>query len=289
MPYFTERHFGPKPRVNETLTEATRTGIVGLIRSKIDDGSFGLSYPEQCPDGNAVVGTHYQRMREALAAYALYSPLDATEPPSDPELFDLIEFTVEKIGKPIASSHHGFFRHDHLDFDRDLGEKEFREEINKIFERNGIAFELKETGEVSRIAPEILRGDLQQALFRTGDQIADELLESARVKFLSRDPAVRRESLEKLWDAWERLKTLEAPHDKQASVGVLLDRSATSPSFRALLEAEARALTDIGNSYLIRHAEVGKVPIDDSEQVDYLFHRLFSLIRMLLRKTNRGG
>jgi len=40
---------------------------------------------------------------------------------------------------------------------------------------------------------------------------------------------------------------------------------------------------------MIRHTEVGRTPIESPEQLDYLFHRLFALIRLVLRSTGRGG
>ena len=43
--------------------------------------------------------------------------------------------------------------------------------------------------------------------------------------FLIRIPKVSKEALEKLWDAWERLKTLEAG-DKKSSIKTLLDKAA---------------------------------------------------------------
>lgn len=58
-----------------------------------------------------------------------------------------------------------------------------------------------------RIAPAVLHEDLAVSVFRTGDATLDELLEAARHKILNRSIDVRRESLEKLWDAWERLKS----------------------------------------------------------------------------------
>jgi hypothetical protein len=45
-------------------------------------------------------------------------------------------------------------------------------------------------------------------VFRTGDQTLDQLLETAREKFLNRSLDLRKEGLENLWDAWERLKTV---------------------------------------------------------------------------------
>jgi hypothetical protein len=211
------------------------------------------------------------------------------EIPTTFEVLDLIEFTCEKIAEPRSGTFHDFFGHHHLGFDQAAGRAAFRAEINRIMERNGIAYELEETGQVQRIAPEGLREALAEAVFRTGDNALDELLERARTRFLSRDPAVRKESLEALWDAWERLKSLEGGRDKRESTARLLDRASGEPNFRGVLEDDARFLTDIGNNFMIRHTEINKTPIGDDEHVDFLFHRLFAVIRLLLRKSNRGG
>jgi hypothetical protein len=52
---------------------------------------------------------------------------------------------------------------------------------------------------------------------------------------------------------------------------------------------EMMELTEIGNNFMIRHTEVGKTPVDDPDQIDYLFHRIFSSIRLILKATGRGG
>lgn len=133
------------------------------------------------------------------------------------------------------------------------------------------------------------RESLACATFDTSDLILDGLLDTARHKFLEPNDRDRREALEKLWDAWERLKTLEGGGDKKTATGILLHRASPDPAFRQVLEVEARALTDIGNSFMIRHTEVGKTPIQNNEHVDYLFHRMFDLIRLLLRTTGRAS
>ncbi|HYL12536.1 MAG TPA: hypothetical protein VEV41_05855 [Terriglobales bacterium] len=135
----------------------------------------------------------------------------------------------------------------------------------------------------------VLRNSLVDATFKTGDPALDGLLQSAQSKFLSNNPELKKEALEKLWDAWERLKTLEPGKDKKDSARVLLDKTVVEPAFRAALEAEAKALTDIGNNFAIRHTEVGKIPIASAGQVEYFFHRMFSLIRLILRSSGRGG
>jgi|ERR1041384_8054382 hypothetical protein len=92
----------------------------------------------------------------------------------------------------------------------------------------------------------------------------------------------RRESLLELWDAWERLKSLDDPANKKLSITAILDKVASESLFRATLEIESTELTRIGNSFQIRHSEVGKPAIVDSGHVDYLFHRLFAFIKLIL-------
>ena len=47
--YFSER--GPQPRTSETISATVWGALRHLIRSRIDDGSFGYKIPEACPDG----------------------------------------------------------------------------------------------------------------------------------------------------------------------------------------------------------------------------------------------
>lgn len=151
-----------------------------------------------------------------------------------------------------------------------------------------MAFELVD-GEIRRIAPAILDEALAHTRFHSGDAHLDELLEKVRTKFLNRSLEVRRESLEKLWDAWERLKTLEPGKDNKASTLALLDKVASEPVMREHLGREAMELSDMGNKLMIRHTETDKEAIAQSSQVDYLFHRMFAMISLLLRATGRAG
>ena len=99
----------------------------------------------------------------------------------------------------------------------------------------------------------------------------------------------RRDALDKLWDAFERIKTIEPGADKRAQAGRLLDRTTEAPKLRGFLDQEARTLTEIGNSLFIRHSETTQEPVQTLEQVDYLFHRMFSFLRLVMRATGRGG
>lgn len=127
------------------------------------------------------------------------------------------------------------------------------------------------------------------AVFRTGDATLDHLLEDARRKFLSPREEDRRDALEKLWDTFERIKTLEPGKDKRAQTDAFLDRVTSRAVYRSALGTEAKELSDLGKNLRIRHSETDKEEIESSEQVDYLFERLFGLVRLLLRMTSRGG
>jgi hypothetical protein len=195
---------------------------------------------------------------------------------------------TSNISEPTADDYHSYFGHSHYSYNQESGRQKFNQEVNRLFERNGMAFHL-EHGEVTRLAPALLQETLAATTFRTGDQILDDLLETARNKFLNRSLDVRRESLEKLWDSWERLKTVEPGKDKKASTKALLDKVSAEPAFRGLIEEEARELTEVGNQFMIRHTETNKVPIVSSGHVDYLFGRMFSLVLLVLKSSGRGA
>lgn len=55
-----------------------------------------------------------------------------------------------------------------------------------------------------------------------------------------------------------------------------------------MLEEEALKLSDIGNAFQIRHSELNQEPLELDVHVDYLFHRLFAMVYMLLEVHERG-
>ena len=201
------------------------------------------------------------------------------------DTLDTIKFCWRCVGQPVRGKHHSFFDHYHLHFDVKSGRSKFRDDINRIFRRNGIAYELTEAGHIERLVAPILREDIASSQFSSGDTELNRMLETARRKFLHPDETMRREALDALWDAWERLKTLGSGPDKRTQVESLIDKAAgsSSPKFHGALEREAKELTWIGNNFQIRHSETNQEKITENRHIDYLFHRLFSLIQMILR------
>jgi len=132
------------------------------------------------------------------------------------------------------------------------------------------------------VPPIGLEQTLQQLLTKSWDTDLDRLIAEAVTKFRDPAPTVRREALEKIWDAFERLKTILDPADKKRSVTRLITGASGSIPFRGVLDTEAIALTDIGNTYQIRHHELSKHPLDEATQIDYLFQRCAATVHLFL-------
>lgn len=299
MEYFSDKELGPKVRTEKEISPTVWDGIVAHINSLVSTGAFGEQFPDICPDGSGTVGTDEEALSQALKAEIpdidwplktnerKQEGLFSEEVPYSPKPFvvlDLIQFCYMHVAKPIQGEYHNYFKHHHLSFDADAGKYEFREKINRIFSRNGLAYELEESGEVKRLASPILGEEFESIRFNTGDVKLDKMLQDARRKYLSQDQETYKEAVERLWDAWERLKTLKNPSNKKESIKLVLDNAAPEKKFRELLEEEAKKLTSIGNSFHIRHSEVTQVEITKIEHYDYLFHRLLSMILLLTKK-----
>lgn len=297
--YFSDRENGPRARTEQVISPEVWAGLVATVQALINSGAFGLRFPERCPDGQAICGCDQGAIAASVVAEmpGLTWPLETFRLVDDSFLqqresfapdtlliLDFVEFVYASVAKPVPGKHHDFFNHHHFTFDQPAGQEEFRATVNRIFSRNGMAFEMLSTGRIVRVLPPVLGEELKRTIFRTGDRTLDNMLDECRMKFSDRNPLVRREALERLWDAWERLKSLADPSDKKRSIKIILDTTASEPLLRARLEEEATELNSIGNSHLIRHSEVNQVPVIDLDHIDYLFHRLFAMIKLLLRK-----
>lgn len=322
MKYFSDREGPDSSRDKEEVTDAAVRGFGALIRSRASIDAFGLSFPVRCSrcSRRQIVRCDEQDFWDALGAVvpdldgwpkSRLSGAPHADMPSNPlQVLDAIEFCHAHVAKsrevevparpsPFADvllqSTSRLFgeprEHYHLRFDRTAGQDEFREQVEDIFRRNGLAYTLTPSGRVERILPTELDESIRRSEFTTGDDDLDELLTTARSKFLDPNAEVRLEALKSLWDAWERLKTMGAGSGKRLQTKAVLDAAAGShsPILREALEKEARELTDLGNELQIRHFEIGKEKLATSEHVDYLFQRMFSLIWMILRTQKMVG
>jgi hypothetical protein len=298
MNYFGARENGPPVQDQEEITPAAWQGIVAVILTGLRTALFAEDFPDRsCIDGGmaeAITGCNEGQFYLRLTGDHpnIPVPLNPNVVPGTIPALEVVEFCYRHASKPVAPEPHDYYAHRHyLHFRRDMGQGEFALDINTIFARNHLAFELQANGEVRRLLPPVLREALAASEFRSEDDEVNRLLQSARQKFASPDFRIRYESLRDLWDAFERIKTLEPPRDDmRRSSAALIARVSQEPRIRGMLETEMRVeLNDFGNGFFIRHANAEQVRLQTIEEIDYLFHRLFAVIRLLLRSTGRGG
>jgi len=285
---YSDRNNGPQPRDQDVLGDGTVRALLGVVRNRINGNWLANEYPETCPDGNGIWSTN---------TGALYTSIEGLIPdfewrrgrddlPSQDDLFDLIEFVGSKIAKPSDGPYHSFYKHSELNFDVGVGRLAYAEEINQFLQRGRATFELdRHTMHISRIGTPEVQAVVADLKSNSGDAKLDALLTDARLEYLSRVSKVRQGALQKLWDAFERLKTLEPGADKKAQIAALL-ANFTPQEWRDTLNDEMNALTKIGNTFHIRHFETDKIPVP-AEAEDYLFTRMGALIILLLRHTGR--
>ncbi len=116
----------------------------------------------------------------------------------------------------------------------------------------------------------------------TKDKELNKLIEEAKDRFISDDKQI---GIEKLWGAFERLKTyFDNGKKKKQSADKVLE--IISESFdKEFLENEFKNLTKIGNNYRIRHHETDKNELN-SKHINYFFFRMMTLIDLCLMYLN---
>jgi hypothetical protein len=295
--FFSDRTGQPVPRVGEEITANAWRGLVALIEGRISDGALARDFPmHECEDGAGyITGTDDEMFFDSLKAHVPPAgdvPLATSRLPSTAVVLDILDFVALHIDQPSGRTFHRYFGHDHLFFSHDRrwitpGETQFREDVDLIFARNGIAFSFGDDMRIHRLGPPEARQLISDFRPKTSDPDLDAKLMDAVSRFQSRTPADRQDALEKLWDAFERLKTLEPGANKKDSLIKLLATSVATAPFRAELESEFRALTKIGNDYRIRHHERDRYDLPNDQARDYLFIRLVGLIAFVLRQTGR--
>lgn len=110
----------------------------------------------------------------------------------------------------------------------------------------------------------------------TRDDELNKLLSESIQLYNRREKAL---AVEKLWDAFERLKTyfilLKKPESSEKVIDIM---SNGDDNYISIYSDEFRQLTKIGNNFRIRHHETDKITITDNNDYDYFFFRCLSLI-----------
>lgn len=266
--------------------------------------NLAWKYPEECPDGNACCGLDRIKFNEDLE-YEIPTLFRCDGIIDKPKihknifvdglredkydqyaLFDLIEYTARNLRDIVRKSEHSYFGHYHFLFgSANTVSQKFVSEINSIFTKTGLLYCLTDNFEIERVEDKsVLSAEIEQRIDCIKETGLRELLHTAIQKHKSPYPEDQKDAVEKIWDALERLKTYYTTLDKKDSAAKIVnDIAGENTSLIELLNAEFKALTDIGNNYRIRHHETSKVDITDPRHYDYFFNRCLSLIALAIQ------
>ena len=210
LDYFSDRTRGPRPRTEDEVDDDLWAAVLALLERGIESGVFARDFPIRCEDGKGIYACDRDGLMATIRAEIpeLGWPLPTHSMPPTLAVLDLLEFMQRHACGATDGSYHSFFDHHHLRFDRDEGYWEFRDTINRLLARSGTVYELNESGHIERLVPAAVAADLRRELPQTRDRQFDKLLDTAARKYLDPDADVRQEALEKLWDAFERAKTM---------------------------------------------------------------------------------
>lgn len=301
MKYFSDKEQGMPPRTLTEINVAIWNGIVLIINEFIANASLAASFPERCDDSGEICGCDEAALSDGIKSIIpnlgmglnrltepIVSPFDNDIEAQDINtcaVLDLVEYIHHNI-KDVRQigNFHTYFKHYHYCIDdRGANRKAFQEKINELFERNGLNYTLTDASRIERIVPLPLNLIIHRVV-QTKDLTLNGLVSDATGKMLLPKLEDRKLALEKLWDAFERSKTFfleDGKVDKRKSVDRVLDKlSGNDTNFRQLLNDECLALTKIGNEYQIRHFEKDKIAIENSDEIDYLFYRMFSYMNL---------
>ena len=298
---YTQRTFGSKPRTNDEITFPLWKGIVAFLERMEQKNFFAEAYPEGCMDNSADIwATDTNKLSDELEIYTeLTWPLKTTKEsvnyfensqpyiPTKYEIFDTLELLFQKISTPSDGFYHPFCRHYHLNFAKDnVAKMEFSNEINGLFATTSMVYEFNPTnGHVETIVGEETKQLINSAL--TGkmmDAQYHQMLETACVQITNFRLDVAYQALEKLWDAYERLKCYFDPKnqkDKSVSAARIVELFGDNEFFQTQISEEMHKITLLGNNLRIRHSETYQSVLTNHRQIHYLFRRCLALIVLI--------
>lgn len=153
---------------------------------------------------------------------------------------------------------------------------QFENDINTIFKLNNINVEIRNE-QIYFINNKTIGVDDSININEVGLEelirIAEDLYNKGNYSY----------AVEKIWDAFERMKTYHFTLDKKKSAEKIInDISYGNKDIWEIFNDEFKTLTDIGNSYRIRHHEINQINISNELHCKYFYKRCLALISIII-------
>ncbi len=191
---------------------------------------------------------------------------------SEDDVFDVVEFLYDHISKPIEGNYHSYGQcgWHYYSFDKNAGQREYRNEINSILADYSVGYELSDNGEILELPERGLENLIEANLPLYDPENVEERVASAITKFRRYHSTLdeRRDAIRDLGDVLEFLR----PKAKE----VLLSRDESD-------------LFNIANNFGIRHHNSDqKTDYDKPIWYSWMFYYYLSTIHACLRLINKA-
>ena len=194
-------------------------------------------------------------------------------------IFDVIEFLYDRVSKPgemiDKTTDSGWRYSDYDGYDRETGQKEFRDNVNSFLADFKTGFELTKEGVVLALGTHGLQHILDAEIVPYDERNVDSKVRNAIAKWRNRDLSLseKKEAIRELADVFEWLK-------KTKNLGAVLDGKDES------------AIFDLANNFGIRHHNpTQKTNHDTAIWYSWIFHfylaTYHAAIRLLIKKEKR--
>lgn len=201
-------------------------------------------------------------------------------------ILDFIEYVFQNIKDYREGYHHQFFNHAHIYFlETNNSRTQFLGDVNKMFARTGLLYELKFNGEIERIVlNDSVVCEVRAEAISLQDKSLKDLIDDSISSFLKPGPKNMEHAVEKIWDAFERVKTYYVNLDKKASIAKLVETISEGQSDTGnVIDREFAELTKLGNEYRIRHHETNKIEFISDNHREYFFNRCLAILSLTLK------
>lgn len=299
MDYYTERN-GMRKAIEKTYTiDPEKYAVLFDCCEKYFD-NIAWKYSEICKDGQVCCGLDHHKLANDMKyeipdlfigddgrigipkiRHNFFEDIDEVDEYNQFALLDFIEFMANNVYDIDILTHHSYYSHNHIKtYKTRKIQHDFIEDINSCFNKTGLLYYLNSKYQVERvIVNDIATPEIISTVLSVKENGIQDLLHEALELHYSHNLNGPKNAVEKLWDAFERLKTYYTNLSKKdSSEKIVNDMSQGNTDYYDLFNQEFMTLTSIGNNYRIRHHEINKIEINKIEYYDYFFNRCLSLI-----------
>jgi hypothetical protein len=286
--FFSDSELGKKELISEEINFYVYNAIVGVFNKY--EIYFCKEFPTYNNDKD-IIGTNRQELVTNIRGYIpSLEKIGATnewDVPDKYAILDFVQYCHAKIYDVTLFSVDYYGRDTYIVQKTQDKKESFRQEINQLFERNQIVFYIDSDGLIKRHLPLEMGNLINNLPVKTNDQNLNELISLAIENIHKPQLKDRTYALEKIWDAYERMKSYyEGMNKKNSAQSLVKNVSKGTSDLEKWIELEFTNLTKIGNDYQIRHFERGKIKVTDISHIDYLFYRMVALISLCLKELN---